>query len=77
MQTSMDIGILVFVVMPQRFDDGSRFLRSSSVIEIDERMFIYPFPQDGKILSDLAPGNFLGRLVCHGSICARRADAVI
>jgi hypothetical protein len=40
-------------------------------------MFIYPFPQDGKILSDLAPGNFLGRLVCHGSICARRADAVI
>jgi hypothetical protein len=70
METAMHVGVVMLVVVPERFDHGPRLLRGGGVIEINQRMSMHLLLQDREVRSDPIP-------VCdtpfmHEPMCASR-----
>src|SRR5437870_13685516 len=65
----MDVCVLMLVKIPERVDYPARFLRCCSTIEVNQRMAVRLFAQDGEILAKGAPihtgaGNFVHPIIC-------------
>ena len=58
MDAAMDVGVVVLVVMNERVDHRSWFLRGRRVVEIDQRLAMDLLVEDGKILAQLLPINW-------------------
>ena len=65
-QAAVDIGVLVFVIIPQGVEHLSRLLGGRRVVEIDEGMIVRPLQQDRKIIPDRAPIHLRARKFVHG-----------
>lgn len=48
-ESSVDVGVVVFVVVNDRLDDGSRLLGGGRVIQVDERVAMDFLMKDGEI----------------------------
>ena len=64
MNPAMNIGVVLFVVVPQRVDDRSRLLCRGRVIEINERLTVDFLLKDGEIASEPRPIYLGCRLFC-------------
>ena len=60
MQGTMDVGVVPFVIMRQRADDGPRLLAAGRAVEIDERVTIHLLVENRKIRADAMPVHDLG-----------------
>ena len=56
-QTAMHIGIVVFIVIPERFDYHPRLLRGRRAVEVNQWMPMRPLTQDREILTDRCPSD--------------------
>ena len=53
MNSSVDIGVYLLVVIPRGIKDRKGFLRSSRIIEIDERFPVNLLNENGKVRPNL------------------------
>src|SRR5207247_269898 len=68
-QTAMDIGIFVFVIISADIEHTSRLLRTGGVVEVNQRMTVHALTQDREILAKRGPidppsGYFVHELLC-------------
>jgi hypothetical protein len=75
METAMHIGVVVLVVVPERFDHAARLLRRGGVIEIDQRMPMHLLLQDWEVRPDAIP--ICDTPFMHKPMCASRRFAPI
>ena len=71
----MHICVVVFVKIPQCLDDGARFLRGRSAIEIDQRMTVGLLTQNREILAKSTPVDLARDSFMHPIICSTRRRA--
>ena len=49
---AMDVGVVFFVIVADRFDDGERLLRRGGVVEINERFAVDALMQHREVAAD-------------------------
>ena len=62
MNAAMHVGVIPLVVPLDRFDDGTRLLRSRRVIQVYERMTVYILVQNRKFRSRMRSGPYSAQL---------------
>ena len=65
----MHIGVVVLVVMLERIEDRTRFLRRGRIVKIDQRPAMHLFAEDREVLANRIPIEGAARDFVHSLIC--------
>src|SRR6266550_4274355 len=69
MQSTMNVGIVVLVKLPNRVEHRTRLLRRRCAVEINKRMPMCLLAKNREILAKSSPINGLGGDSVHTTIC--------
>jgi hypothetical protein len=71
------VGVVVLVIILERFKNFSRFLGGCSAVEVDQRLTVCLLVEDRKILTDSLPIDVCSSNLVHGLICSVQYDMPI
>ena len=77
MQTTMHIGVIIFVIMPQRIEHGAWFLRCRRVVKIEQRRAMHLLLQNRKVLTDTIPICSFARNLVHALTCLTARSSLL
>jgi len=74
-QAAMDIGVFVFVIVPNDVQHRARFLRAGCAVEINQRMTVHALPENRKIFAERGPIHPTSGHLVHEIICSMPSGA--
>ena len=76
-QTAVHVGVFVFIIIADDIQNGARFLRAGSAIEVNQGMTVDALPQNWKIFAERGPIHPTSCRLVHEIICAMRRFAPV